>query len=400
MRIRETLVTLGLLALGLLVGLAFLVVASDVSRPVLPLLTQAAPTPAPVQETPAGVTVFTATPFVLERCAPEQIQAAFAALPSYTPAPGAFVGVADGGFAAGGVRFPVRGANYYPVHTPWRRFLTETAPEAVQREFALMREAGLNTLRIFLWYEALFQCPGSGAVPRPDTFARLDAFIHRAGEAGFRLIVTLNDLPDLEHCPLYTAPAHTQAQTRYIVSRYRDEPVIMAWDLRNEGDIDYRERFTREQVLAWLAETAALVRRIDPNHLMTAGWLQDSAATAPHVDFLSFHHWRSAAELTDRLRALRAATDKPLLLGEVGYSALGRSEVEQAALLDQAIAAAEAEGAAGWLVWTAFDFTRAATCWPGPCLSPNNQEHYFGLWHVEYNPKPAVDVVLRYTGGP
>lgn len=392
MRIRETLIIVGLLLVGLVAGLAFLVFASYTARPI--------PTPISPTTTPAATDSASLTPAQLESCPPVQVEAAFAALPPYLPTKGAFVTIKDGGFTAAGVRFPVRGANYYPVHSPWRRFLTETTRETLQTEFALMREAGLNTLRIFLWYEALFQCPGSGAVPRPDNFERLDEFIYLAGEAGFRLIVTLNDLPDLELFPLYTAPAHTQAQTRYIVSRYRDEPVIMAWDLRNEGDIDYRERFPRRQVLAWLAETSAMVRRVDSMHLITAGWLQDSLGTAPYVDFLSFHHWHSSAELAERIQALRKMTGKPLLLEEVGYSALGRTEEEQAVLLDQAIATAERHAIAGWLVWTAFDFTRESTCWPGPCLSPDNREHYFGLWHVEYNPKPAVEVVLRYTGGP
>ena len=189
-------------------------------------------------------------------------------------------------------------------------------------------------------------------------------------------------------------------QTAYIVARYRDEPAIMAWDLRNEGDIDYRERFDKAQVIAWLEKTSQQVRALDPNHLITAGWLLDANATAPYVDFLSFHHWRSAGELQDRITALQAVTDKPLVLEEVGYSTLNRSPEEQAALLDQALAVAERNRLAGWLVWTAFDFPRDATCVPPFCPSPDNQEHYFGLWRVDYTPKPAVEVIRRYTGSP
>ena len=389
---REVLTVVALLLLGLAAGFVFLAAAGSWLRVRPPQIARPSATPSP------ELTEVAALP-PLESCPPAEVAAAHAALPPYTPTAGAFV-VTDGSrFAAGGVEFVVRGANYYPLRTPWRRFLTDTAPDTAAEEFALMREAGLNTLRIFLWYEPLFQCAADGAVPRAETFARLDTLIHLAAEAGFRLIVTLNDLPDLGPYPLYTAPAHTQAQTGYIVSRYRDEPAIMAWDLRNEGDIDYRERFERTQVLAWLAQTSAEVRARAPNHLITAGWLQDANATAPHVDFVSFHHYRSPAELEGRIAALRARSDKPLLLGEVGYSALGRSEEEQAALLDQAIAAAESHGLAGWLVWTAFDFPRDVTCMPPNCPSPDNQEHHFGLWRVDYSAKPALDVVRRYTGG-
>ena len=50
----------------------------------------------------------------------------------------------------------------------------------------------------------------------------------RSAERGFHLIVTLNDLPDLTIRPLYLNPGVAAAQTAYIVSRYRDEPAILA----------------------------------------------------------------------------------------------------------------------------------------------------------------------------
>src|SRR5207249_4109765 len=106
----------------------------------------------------------------------------------------------------------------------------------------------------------LFDCPGSGAVPRPDAFARLDAIIKLAAERGFHLIVTLNDLPDLTIRPLYLQPDVAAAQTAYVVSRYRDESAILAWDVRNEGDIDYtRGSAPSTTVLDWLAKTAAQI---------------------------------------------------------------------------------------------------------------------------------------------
>ena len=59
--------------------------------------------------------------------------------------------------------------------------------------------------------------------------------------------------------PLYTDWAHYDAQTVYIVRRYRHDPIILAWDLRNEGDFDYGARpgdeaeFEQETVIGWLA---------------------------------------------------------------------------------------------------------------------------------------------------
>ncbi|MBC7813829.1 MAG: hypothetical protein H7175_21920, partial [Burkholderiales bacterium] len=159
-------------------------------------------------------------PLPLFTCELEAVEAALDAVPPYEPSQvETFVSIEDGQFAP---EFIVRGVNYYPARHPWRRFLSADL-DTVREELTLLRSAGFNALRLFLWHDALFACEGSGAVPQPDRFARLDAMVHEAAAQGFRLIVTLNDLPDLDNFPLYSSPAHTDAQIEYIVSRYRDE---------------------------------------------------------------------------------------------------------------------------------------------------------------------------------
>lgn len=314
----------------------------------------------------------------------------------------AFVTLADDRLVVGADDYRVRGVNYYPSRYPWRRFLTETDLATVEMELRLLRAAGFNTLRLFLWNEALFQCPGSGAVPRPDNIRRLDAIVETVAAHGFRIIVTLNDLPDLAIHSLYTDPAHVWAQTAFLVRRYRDEAAILAWDVRNEGDIDYGTHrsiqpvATKAQVLGWLDVTTARIRALDSRHLITAGWLYDAEATAPYVDFVSFHHWTSAEELAGRVEAMRSAIDKPLLLEEVGYSTQRVTEVEQASALMSVAATTDELGLLGWLAWAAFDFPVDRSCYPSPCLSPDNGEHYFGLWRLDYTEKPALNALHSF----
>ncbi|MFO7322733.1 MAG: cellulase family glycosylhydrolase [Chloroflexota bacterium] len=340
-----------------------------------------------------------ATP--LDTCSLPEVQAAFAATPAYQPTsmPG-WVEVENNYFVIDGTVFTPQGVNYYPSRSPWRRFLTETNIVQMEQELDMIASAGFNTLRIYLWNDALFQCPGSGAVPNPPAFQILDAVLQRAAVRGMRVIVTLNDMPDLETYPLYSNPQHVQAQTRYIVSRYANEPAIMAWDLRNAGDIDYgiendmQGQFTRGQVLNWLASTAALVRSIDSRHLITAGWAFDSAATAPHVDFISFAHWsKDTDELRGRLLSLAAATRKPIVLTAFGYSTFELSEEEQRDLIQRAINVVEDYDAAGYVLWTAFDFPLDATCTPPACPSEDSREHHFGLWRWDFSPKPALEII-------
>lgn len=339
------------------------------------------------------------TPTPLEKCGDTQVQAALSAVPAYTPhGTGVFTTIHGSTFAVNGQPYRLRGINYYPARAPWRRFLLEADPTAVANELDLIARAGFNTLRIFLWYDALFDCPGSGAVPKSDGFARLDSVIRLAAERSLRLIVTLNDMPDLVIHPLYTDTQAAPAQTAYLVQRYAQEPAILAWDVRNEGDIDYmRGSASSAVVLDWLRRTTTQIRQLDAHHLITAGWNEDAQATASAVDFVSFHHWSTSQRLRERLDALRIVTQKPILLEEVGYSTFGGKEADQGASLVDVLSAAESSGAAGWLIWTAFDYSTDVTCWPPACPSTDNGEHHFGLWRTDYSPKPALDALKAFT---
>ncbi|MBZ0276990.1 MAG: cellulase family glycosylhydrolase [Anaerolineae bacterium] len=339
-------------------------------------------------------------------CTDAEIQAALDALPPYTPTDAeGFAHLDNGVLLLQDEPFPVRGVNYFPVYYPWRRFLTESDVSAMDAEFALLQAAGLNTIRTFLWYKPMFICPGSGAVPNADAFIRLDGLIHAAAAHHLRIILTLNDTPDLTDYPLYTNPAYIQAQTALIVERYRDEPAVLMWDVRNEGDIDYGSRdgmifakFPRQQVLDWLDTVTRQVRGLDSNHLITAGWLTDAAATAPYVDVISFHHWWDADNLRERINEIRDATTKPILLEEFGYSTLALSEDAQAATIRSIIDTAETSGLTGWLIWAAFDFPLDATCLPPNCPDIENPEHHFGIWHSDYTPKPAATMIIERFG--
>lgn len=336
------------------------------------------------------------SPPALTTCTPAEIRSA--KLPPYQSShfPD-FVTLQDGHFWVDEQEFTARGVNYYPSRYPWRRFLTELEFDTVEDELLLLRASGFNTLRLFLWNDALFQCPGSGAIPNPDAFKRLEAVMQAAADGGFRVIMTLNDLPDLAHYPLYDNPPHIQVQTRFLIERYRNETAILAWDLRNEGDIDYgsnnatgQGKFAREAVLDWLAETSVVVQRLDSNHLVTAGWLHDGESTALYVDFVSFHHWGNVDDLRGRINAIRRMTNKPILLKEFGYSTFRVSPEEQSRLIMEVVRASEAEGLLGWLIWTAFDFPLDATCIRPACPSQDNAEHHFGLWYPDYTAKPIV----------
>ncbi len=314
-------------------------------------------------------------------------------LAPYEPSAQSFASVTGDQILVDGNNFVARGVNYYPRNAPWDRFLAESDSAEMAQELDLIASAGFNTIRIFLWYDPLFTCAPEEASPNPETFAKLDKIIALASQRNLRLIVTLNDLPDLVFRPLYTDWARYDSQTVFIVNRYRDEPAILAWDLRNEGDIDYGahpsfpKRFEQDVVLQWLAHVAEIVRANDSRHFITVGWWGEASESAEEVDIVSFHHWTSSFELSGRLALLNANTNKPVLLEEVGYPSVGdRDETSQAQALKEVINTAETSQIAGWLVWSAFDFAL-------PAGQTSSVEYFFGLWRTDLSPKPALEAL-------
>ncbi len=291
--------------------------------------------------------------------------------------------------------FKIKGVNYYPRFAPWHQFLVEAKQEDIIAELSLIQLAGFNTIRIFLRYEPLFTCAPENAVPVDAVFAKVDALLDLARQHHLKVIVTLNDLPDLYYRALYTDWAHYDAQTIYIVRRYRNDPNILAWDLRNEGDLDYgassnsKAQFSQDEVIQWLAHVSRLVRDNDPYHLITAGWWGDPTATAPYVGFLSFHHWSTPEILQTRITQYQQTNQKPMLLEEVGYHSWAaapqdsRDLQSQAGILERVIDTVEQSKISGWMIWTAFDFAPQND-------QPATYEHFFGLWQVDLTPKPAL----------
>lgn len=100
---------------------------------------------------------------------------------------------------------------------------------------------------------------------------------------------------------------------RFLVSRtnsvnglaYIEDPTIMSWQLANEPRPGHQDAGGFERLdgyLAWVEETAGLIKSLDPNHLVstgsegTKGCLEDErcyldAHQLEVIDYLTFHMW-------------------------------------------------------------------------------------------------------------
>ncbi|WP_338830920.1 beta-mannosidase [Bradyrhizobium sp. 27S5] len=140
---------------------------------------------------------------------------------------------------------------------------------------------------------------------------------------------------------------------------YRDDPIIMAWELMNEGNAN-----PESLRLAWTREMSAYVKFLDPNHLVSSGNAGNISAsdklsdlTIPTLDYGTWHGYplffnQTVQQFGDTITEfcqLGVRANKPVLLEEFGYA---RSNPDAAAAyamwLDKL---GRDPDCAGWLVW-------------------------------------------------
>lgn len=89
-------------------------------------------------------------------------------------------------------------------------------------------------------------------------------------------------------------------KNRYTGRPYKESPAIMAWQIANEpGAFSPQDRGA---LVKWIAQTARLIKEIDPNHLVSTGSegamgcngdiaLYEQIHTLPDIDYLTIHLW-------------------------------------------------------------------------------------------------------------
>jgi GT2 family glycosyltransferase len=244
-------------------------------------------------------------------------------------------------FARAGQRLRVRGVTYGPF-APNSAGEPFPDPDRVGEDFALMRAAGINSIRTY-------------HVP-PEWLLRL------ADEHGMTVFI---DVPWAKHlCFLESDQARRDARqaVRRAAERGRDHPCVLAYSIGNEIPPNIVRWLGAGRVERFLAELRDVAKQTDPDGLVTyANYPPTEYLDLSFLDFATFNVYLHDQETFRRylVRLQNLVGDRPLLLGELGMDTLRQGEEGQARFLAGHLREAALTGLAGAFVfsWTDDWFT-------------------------------------------
>mgnify|MGYP001037855051 FL=1 len=196
------------------------------------------------------------------------------------------------------------GVNYWPRKKAMYWWSNFDAGE-VREEFAVIREIGMNVVRLFLLWEDFQPEPDSVS---KDALAHLTTVCDAAAENGLGIDMTFftghmsgpnwsprwllgGDLPPSahQHWLRDVVSAGKKVDTGYrnmfhdetalkaerlllktVVGTLKDHPGVWMWNLGNEPDL-FAWPNSSDEGAAWVKEMVGLIKSIDPNHPVTIG---------------------------------------------------------------------------------------------------------------------------------
>jgi len=266
------------------------------------------------------------------------------------------------------------GANF------WKGAVLSTEdPDRLAAELDSLKAIGVTNLRIMaaepLWegFDALFE-----QLRRRDMSAVMFMnnawdwcrgfayYLEQAG--GGRQPVFVEDGYDAYKIAMAEFSNNTKAQEIYweyvkeLVGRYKDEPAVFSWQIANEPRCFTDDPATQENFVKFIHGTAALIKSIDPNHMVSTGnegtmgceedyGLYKKVNDCADIDYITIHIWpfnwswinentvvEGASEAAGRVdkyitQHLQAAGEygKPLVIEEFGYPRDGYRFTQDAA---------------------------------------------------------------------
>ena len=180
-----------------------------------------------------------------------------------------FVTVAGDKFYLYGNEFVPKIINYYPRDYGWSLMWDNfySIEDIISEDMARAKALGVNVVRIIVQYSAF----GGGNITRvQQNLTKLDDMLSILDRYNMRGLVTLLD---------WVSPKENLTNqinhVRTIVSAFKDDPRIFAWDIRNEPDHFYyggwKPYVSKPEIMEYIHQIVDTVRNEDQNHLVTVG---------------------------------------------------------------------------------------------------------------------------------
>ncbi|EME42566.1 glycoside hydrolase family 5 protein [Dothistroma septosporum NZE10] len=245
---------------------------------------------------------------------------------------------------ASGTKFQLDGKDFYFAGSNAYYFPFNNNQSDVELGLRAAKKAGLSVFRTWGFNDenvtysttGLPQYGGEGAGPTDVVFqkfangkstidlAAFDKVVNAATKTGIKLVVCMtNNWADYGGMDVYTVnfggkyhddfyrlPAIKDAYKRYIkamVTRYKNNPTVMAWELANEPrceadsvrNLPRSANCTPNTLTSWMDEMSTYIKSLDPNHLVTTG--SEGAFNIPsNVD--SFYNGSDGDDFEEQLR--------------------------------------------------------------------------------------------------
>lgn len=268
-------------------------------------------------------------------------------------------------------KFWIRGATY-GTFAPGAESDYPT-PERVAQDFALMREAGINTVRIYT------------APPR--------YLLDEAARQGLRVIVGLAWSQHICFLDDRNISEKIREDLRREVRATENHPAILAFAIGNEIPAQIVRWQGKEKIEQFLKQLYEDVKREAPQALVTyVNYPPTDYLDLSFLDFICFnvflHHEDDFKAYLSKLH--NVAGNQPLVLTELGMDSISHGEDGQAEFLDWQLREAYKGGAAGVCVFS----------WTDDWYRGGNQitDWAFGLVDAERKPKQAYYTVqTRFT---
>ena len=244
-------------------------------------------------------------------------------------------------FFEGDRKFFIKGVTYGPF-APDAKGDQFGRPEQVEIDLRLMREIGVNVLRIY--------------------HAPPEWFLEKCAAAGMRVLITLPWEKHIEFLRQKKIRDQIGRMVRTTVKRYRGNPAVLGYLVGNEISSTMARWLGVRRVIEFVEHLVRIGRAIDPEVLFSYATFPPTEYLLPqNVDFFCFNVYLHNQDDFERylLRLQNLTEERPLILGEFGMDTIRHSQDEQAEMLGWHIESVAKCGLAGTILfsWTDEWFT-------------------------------------------